>query len=104
MWSRDGQEIFYVKGAQGTQSAGQPSFMCVSRHTRRFILGNPVVHSRKPSASWGAELTSPIDIGPDHVIIGVVDSGPTPSPAPAAQRIEIVLNWSEELKARVPTK
>ena len=39
-----------------------------------------------------------------HAIVGVVDSAQTPAGALAAARIEVVLNWFEELKARVPAK
>ena len=36
--------------------------------------------------------------------LGVVAAGQTASGAPAAPQIQVVLNWFEELKARVPTK
>jgi hypothetical protein len=36
--------------------------------------------------------------------LGVVIAGQTASGASAAPQIQVVLNWFEELKARVPTK
>ncbi len=68
-------------------------------------FGDPVeVPSGRLEVSGGLNVPRRFDIGPDGAIIGVVESGQTPSAALAAARIEIVLNWFEELKARVPTK
>jgi hypothetical protein len=36
--------------------------------------------------------------------IGVIASGVTESDTPRALQIQVVLNWFEELKRRVPTK
>jgi len=36
--------------------------------------------------------------------LGVVAAGQIASGTPAAPQIQVVLNWFEELKARVPTK
>jgi hypothetical protein len=41
---------------------------------------------------------------PDGRVIGVVNAGQPVLGAPAVQQIQIVLNWFEELKQRVPTK
>ena len=70
-----------------------------------FTFGNPVaVQSGRLQLSGGLNIPRRFDIGPDRAIIGVVDSVQTPSAALAAPRIEVVLNWFEELKARVPAK
>ena len=37
-------------------------------------------------------------------ILGLIDAAQTQAGAPAAQQIQVVLNWFEELKAKVPTK
>jgi len=42
------------------------------------------------------------DITPDGRILGIVPAGQTPSGAAAAPEIQVVFNWFEELKARVP--
>ena len=65
-----------------------------------ITLGNPVAAS-----SGGLVLSSGLlvprrfDIGADRAIIGVLASK-----APAAPQIEVVLNWFEELRRRVPTR
>ncbi len=40
----------------------------------------------------------------DGRILGVVNVGRTPSGVAVTSEIAVVLNWFEELKARVPTK
>ena len=44
------------------------------------------------------------DVTPDGRILGVVAAGQTRSAGPTTPQIQVVLNWFEELKARVPTK
>jgi hypothetical protein len=47
----------------------------------------------------------PYDISRDgQHFLGLIDAAQTQSEAPAAEQIQIVINWFEELKARVPTK
>jgi Tol biopolymer transport system component len=99
-WSPDGKELFYVAGG----GAGQ--FLVVSVTTRpTFTFGNPVSVPRPfaPSSS-GSERNH--DITRDGKrFLGVVPAGQnTASGSLAAPPIQVVLNWFEELKARVPTK
>ena len=50
-------------------------------------------------------MKEPHDITPDGKFIWLVDaSEQTQSGTAAAPEIRVVLNWFEELKARVPTK
>lgn len=44
------------------------------------------------------------DVGPDGRLVGIVAGGEGGSTPAAAQQINVVLNWFEELKQRVPTK
>ena len=45
------------------------------------------------------------DLTPDGKIVGaVLESEQTQTGTPTAPEIRVVLNWSEELKQRVPTK
>jgi hypothetical protein len=47
----------------------------------------------------------PFDISRDgQHFLGLIDAAQTQSGAPAAEQIQVVLNWFEELKARVPSK
>jgi eukaryotic-like serine/threonine-protein kinase len=105
LWSPSGKEIFYVSGGN-RGPAGQLVVMSLTTQPT-FTFGNLVEVPRGGlEISTGLGLNAPrrFDIGPDGTIIGTVDAKQTPSEAPAPPRIEVVLNWFEELKARVPTK
>jgi serine/threonine protein kinase len=52
----------------------------------------------------GREVAWRFDIMPDGRIVGVGPAGQSQSGSPAPPEIDVVLNWFEELKARVPTK
>ena len=96
LWSPDGKELFYIPRAGG--------FEVVSINTQpTFTFGNPVP---VPRAFGVAANTTPrtFDITPDGKIVAVVTSGQAQSGAPATPQIQVVLNWFEELKQRVPTK
>jgi len=98
-WSPDGQELFYGP------SAGQ--FVAVSVTTRpTFTFGNPVLVPRLFFVERGPGFERNNDITLDGKrFLGVVPAGQnTASGAPMAPQIQVVLNWFEELKARVPTK
>jgi serine/threonine-protein kinase len=97
-WSPDGQELFYGP------SAGQ--FVAVSVTTRpTFTFGNPVLVPRLFFVERGPGFERNNDITRDGKrFLGVVAAGQTASGAPTAPQIQVVLNWFEELKARVPTK
>ena len=98
-WSPDGKELFYFTGAGG-------QFVAVSVTTRpTFTFGNPVPVPR-PFVERGPGFERNNDITLDGKrFLGVVAAGQnTASGAPAAPQIQVVLNWFEELKARVPTK
>ena len=92
-WSKDGRELFFNSRANGLVAVGittQPSIT--------FMLPAPV-----PVRFFTQQPTTPrnIDIFPDgtrfiSVVLG--DQAGTP----AAQQIQVVLNWLEELKQRVP--
>jgi eukaryotic-like serine/threonine-protein kinase len=94
MWSPNGQELFV---------GGQLEVLRVQRVITTqpsFTLGNP---TEQPRPGFIALLDARnFDIMPDGRIIGVVHAGETPSSARAAPQIQVVLNWFQELKARVP--
>jgi Tol biopolymer transport system component len=101
MWSPDGKELFYSTGG----GAGISQVVAVSVTTRpTFTFGNPVpVPSGFLGHGQNAERNN--DITSDGKrFLGVVAAGQTASGAPAAPQIQVVLNWFEELKARVPVK
>jgi serine/threonine-protein kinase len=101
VWSPDGKDLIYLSGDVKLTSVSvttQPS----------FVFGNP---ARVTSANEGAGTDLPFnprnyDVTPDGKrFIRVVDAdaatrnGPLPNPI-----LDVVLNWSEELKQRVPLK
>jgi Tol biopolymer transport system component len=101
VWSRDGKELIYLNGSLQLTS--------VSVTTQQsFAFGNPV---RVTSANTAAVTDLPFnprnyDVMPDGKrFIKVVDadaakrSGPQPNPT-----LNVVLNWTEELKQHVPSK
>ena len=87
------------------RARGAAQFVAVSVTTRpTFTFGNPVPVPR-PFAAGRPGFERNYDITLDGKrFLGVVAAGQTASGAPAAPQIQVVLNWFEELKARVPTK
>jgi serine/threonine-protein kinase len=99
-WSPDGKELFYVAGAGGG------SFVVVSVTTRpTFTFGNPVPLP-KAFVERGPAFERNNDITLDGKrFLGVVAAGQIAAAGVSdAPQIQVVLNWFEELKARVPTK
>jgi Tol biopolymer transport system component len=99
LWSHDGRELFYVP------ATGR--FNVVSVKTTPIFAVTPAVElPRKFGPASPAEPRT-FDIMRDGQIIGVVPSVHSPAGLQAETQIEqihVVLNWFEELKARVPTK
>ncbi len=93
-WSPDGTQLFY--------NPGPGQFESVSVTTRpTFGFGNRVAVPRPfPGA---APLTRrPYDITPDGRFVSAIAAGQSASGRPMAPRIEVVLNWFEELRTRAP--
>jgi Tol biopolymer transport system component len=94
LWSRDGKELFYVPRVL--------QFEVVSVTTEpEFQFGNAVAIAARPFQPGGPRERSFFDITPDGRFLG--------SLLPAEQaatmrraRINLVLNWHEELRRRVP--
>jgi len=100
VWSSDGKELFYIP-APGALAA-------ISVTTRPDVsFGNPVLLPRKFTASGGSAQSDIRNyaLTPDGKILGLVEaSEQTQSGNPDAPGFRVVLNWFEELKARVPAK
>jgi Tol biopolymer transport system component len=98
VWSRDGSELFYVPLAAGNRLAAvrvttRPSVAFASPES----LPAAVIAGRTSAA------TRAFDTLPDGKFIGPVSpSEQDPSSGTTQPEIRIVLNWFEELKARVP--
>jgi Tol biopolymer transport system component len=101
-WSHDGRELFYMIG-------GTVRLMAASVTTQpAFALGNPVRLGR--TVGWidsFADTATQWDVLPDGRFIGrtpigvISENGGQAGPA---GEIRVVLNWTEELKERVPVK
>ena len=96
LWSADGKELFFVP-------AGQLAVVSVTTRPA-FTVGNPMALPRQFRASQAAGAGArPYDITPDGKrFIGMIAAGQTQSGGPATPQIQVVLNWFEELKAKVP--
>lgn len=94
LWSRDGKELFFVP------DPGRFMAVTVTTTASTIAVTNPVP---VPRGFGGAnpQLPRTFDIMPDGRILGVGSPGQTQSGFIQAQ-IHVVLNWFEELKARVP--
>jgi len=97
LWSRDGKQLFYIP-APGR-------FVVVNVTTQpSFSVSAPVPAPR--AFNIGNAQTSPRnhDVGPDGRMLGIVTAGRDPSTPATPPQIDVVLNWFEELKQRVPVK
>jgi hypothetical protein len=98
MWSPDGAELLFTPGPG--------SVLNVVRVTTRpsFTFGEATPVPRL-FVSRAPNLERPFDISHDgRRFLGLIDAAQAQTGAPAALQIQVVLNWFEELKAKVPTK
>ena len=93
LWSRDGREI--VSQPQGGRQAVQSITTQPS-----FSFSAPVLMPRG-HMDFGFTSQRNYDVMPDGRILGVIAAGQTQSPG--TREIQVVLNWFEELKQRVPS-
>jgi serine/threonine-protein kinase len=97
-WSPDGKELFYdtnpnVAGFEAVSVTAQPT----------FAFGNAVAVP-KLFLMAGPTLRTPYDITPDGRLVGRITAGQREYIRSSADQIQVVLNWFEDLKARVPTR
>jgi Tol biopolymer transport system component len=100
VWSRDGRTLFFIHPDMRSRT-GNVAFVQTPVYTRpAFSAGQPVLVDRDFAITGPAIGRSrTFDVLPDGRFIGVRDEllgGREPD------RVEVVLNWFEELKARVP--
>ena len=102
VWSQDGSELLYQALAQDTGArfarSGDMMSVPVNTETPTFSYGVPTrLLSLPPLSSLGVRM---YDISPDGQRILMARS--LPAGETALPQITVVLNWHEELKARVP--
>jgi Tol biopolymer transport system component len=101
LWSPDGDELFYRNGDEviGVKVATKPAFRPGTPET---LFRQPYVSSR--IVIGGAEF-DPWDIHPkDKRFLMMKEVASNASKEEKPRKINIVLNWAEELKQKVPAK
>ena len=96
LWSRDGKELFYVPRVL--------EFEVVSVTTEpEFSFGNAAAITARPFQPGGPRGRSQFDITPDGRFLGLLPPAELAGANPRRlARINVVVNWSEELRQRVP--
>ena len=93
LWSRDGRELFYRKGG---------AVMAVSIDTKSTFSAGKQTLLFQGAYVTGYEDSPAWDISPDGKRFLMIK--PPAAAAAGLRKINIVLNWFEELKQRVPVK
>jgi Tol biopolymer transport system component len=97
LWSRQGAELFYVSDQRQlvvVRAAAQTA----------FSFSNATTVATGPLQIDGAGFDPrAFDVGPDGSLFGFVDPAASTGAASAPSQIEVVLNWTDELKRLVPT-
>jgi serine/threonine-protein kinase len=99
LWSPDGRELFYRSGdaVMAVSVKTEPSFS---------IVGTPQVLFQGTFVRAAVLEGTPWDISPDgkrFLMMKPAEAAPSTAAAPRP-KINIVLNWTEELKQRIPVK
>jgi serine/threonine-protein kinase len=95
IWSRDGRELFYRSG---------DAFMAVLVKTKPTIsLETPKTMFRGTYAFSGTASIGNWDVSPDGKRFLVIKSPGSAGAGGGPRKINIAVNWFEELKQRVPT-
>ena len=100
-WSHGGKQLFYQNGRL---------FVVAVNTDRNFTVGNPsptltqlLEGAIRFDAQSGLASARNYDLASDgNRVLGTADE--TPLATAASRYIEVVVNWVEELKARVPPK
>ena len=100
LWSPDGQELFYRSGdmVMVVSIKTDPTF---SRETPRMLFQGDYVDAVFSYGNWDFSIW---DISPDgnRFLMMKESTGDTTTEETLQPRINIVVNWFEELKERVP--
>jgi serine/threonine-protein kinase len=102
LWSRDGREIFYRSGDAVMAIPVNPASGFTAGAPKTLFRG---VYVSLERAFSGTRDLDPWDISHDGKrFLMMKESGPAESAAAGIHRINIVLNWFEDLKQRAPAK
>ena len=94
LWSRDGRELFYLSGdaVMAASVTTEPNF---------GIVGTPKVLFRGPYITPLEIDGTPWDISPDGTHFLMIKE---PRAGKSWRKLSVIMNWTEELKQRVPGK
>jgi dipeptidyl aminopeptidase/acylaminoacyl peptidase len=97
VWSPDGKELMYIPAA----ASGQLATVRVTAHDG-LTFGVPVTSSFRITGNSLNTQARAYDVLPDGRFVGLIDASELEGfPANNTSEIRVVLNWFEELKARV---
>ena len=94
VWSRDGRELV-------SQPPGRWEVQSITTRPG-FAFSAPVPIPRGAATGPGPRGQRNYDVMPDGRMLAVIPAGETQSAGSTTQQIQVVLNWFEELRARVP--
>jgi len=94
VWSPDGKQIYYVPRPGGMESVSVTTVPA-------FAFGNPETVARSFEAAPPGEQR-PYDMAADGRFVGTVVPGQRGPSAAAPLEIQVVVNWLEEVRQRVP--
>jgi Tol biopolymer transport system component len=98
VWWQDGAELLFTPGPGPVLNAVRISTQPI------FTFGEATPVPRSFLAR-GPSLERPYDLSRDgQRFLGVIDAAQTQTTTAAGPQIEVVLNWFEELRAKVPVK
>jgi hypothetical protein len=96
-WSPNGKELFGMP-------RGRFVTVPVAAGSTSFTFGNPVQLSRSAFLEGGPTGERSIDVMPDGKRFVIVLDSAQSSGTPSTPHIQVVLNWFDELKTRLPVK
>jgi len=89
LWAADGKDLIFALPGQALSVpvTTQPA----------FAIGNPVIWMRGGLSTIGPTAARQWDMMPDGRVLGIATAA-----SATARELRVVLNWTEELKTRVP--
>ena len=95
LWSRDGKELFY--------NPGPGDFASVSVMTQPTFAFGKTTRLVRPFRGASTVTRRPYDLTPDGRFVAAIPDEPAGGGRVPAAETRVVLNWFDELRARVPS-
>src|SRR5262249_53416689 len=96
LWSPDGKQLFYTTAPS--------NFFAVDIRTEPSFASGKPLQLPIPGIVWDANAPRNFDITPDGRFVVLIPASQTETNRQRTSQINLVLNWSEELKQRVPVR